>query len=224
MPRSPLIAAVFFSLQAILSAADPSSFFEQHCYHCHDTLTKKGGLDLSVLKEEFSETKTFTTWVKVHDAIANDDMPPKKKPRPEAKDLARVTAWLDEQLTRADSSRLEKSGRIRLRRMTRSEFENSLSDLLALPRLDIQGLLPADGRVSGYDKIASGLEISPSHLAAYEEAVEKALDAAIATRSMPPPVFKKRIYPAGLFKFSGNLQQGQFVLLKDKQPDPAFPV
>ncbi len=224
MPRSPLIAAVFFSLQAILSAADPSSFFEQHCYDCHDTLTKKGGLDLSVLKEEFSETKTFTTWVKVHDAIANDDMPPKKKPRPEAKDLARVTAWLDEQLTRADSSRLEKSGRIRLRRMTRSEFENSLSDLLALPRLDIQGLLPADGRVSGYDKIASGLEISPSHLAAYEEAVEKALDAAIATRSMPPPVFKKRIYPAGLFKFSGNLQQGQFVLLKDKQPDPAFPV
>jgi hypothetical protein len=78
--------------------------------------------------------------------------------------------------------------------------------------------------VAGYDKIAGALDISPAHLAAYEEAVEKALDAAIATRSTPPRVYKKRIYPAGLFKFGGNLVQGQFVLLKDKQPDPALPV
>jgi len=84
--------------------------------------------------------------------------------------------------------------------------------------------LPADGRVAGYDKIAGALDISPAHLAAYEEAVEKALDAAIATSSAPPRVYKKRIYPAGLFKFGGNLLQGQFVLLKDKQPDPALPV
>ena len=41
------------------------------------------------------------------------------------------------------------------------------------------GMLPSDGRVSGYDKIAGGLDISPAHLAAYAEAVEKALDAAI---------------------------------------------
>ena len=38
--------------------------------------------------------------------------------------------------------------------MTRKEFENTLKDLLALPRLDITRLLPMDGRVAGYDKIA----------------------------------------------------------------------
>lgn len=91
-------------------------------------------------------------------------------------------------------------------------------------QLDIVSLLPADGRVAGYHKIASGLDLSPSHLAAYEEAIEKALDMAIATRSTPPPVYKKRVYPAGLFKFGANLTQGQFVLLRDKQPDSAFPV
>ena len=107
--------------------------------------------------------------------------------------------------------------------MTRVEFQNTLKDLLSLPRLDITALLPADGRVAGYDKMAGALDISPAHLAAYEEAVEKALDAAIATSSTPPRVFKRRIYPAGLFKFGGNLLQGQFVLLKAKQPDPALP-
>ncbi len=40
----------------------------------------------------------------------------------------------------------------------------------------------------------------------------------------PPRVYKKSIYPAGLFKFGGNLLQGQYVLLKDKQPDPELPV
>jgi hypothetical protein len=78
--------------------------------------------------------------------------------------------------------------------------------------------------VSGYDKIGSGLDLSPGHLAAYQEAVEKALDVAIATQSTAPRVYNKRIYPAGLFKFGGNLAHGQFVLLKDKQPDPALPV
>jgi hypothetical protein len=93
-----------------------------------------------------------------------------------------------------------------------------------LPRLDITALLPADGRVSGYDKIGSGLDLSPGHLAAYQEAVEKALDVAIATQSTAPRVYNKRIYPAGLFKFGGNLAHGQYVLLKDNQPDPALPV
>lgn len=37
-------------------------------------------------------------------------------------------------------------------------------------------------------------------------------------------MYQKRIYPAGLFKFGGNLSHGQYVLLKDKQPDPALPV
>lgn len=47
---------------------------------------------------------------------------------------------------------------------------------------------------------------------------------AIAAGDMPPPVFKRRIHPADLVKFDFNLRLGQFVLLKDKQPDPALPV
>jgi hypothetical protein len=216
--------AFFLLLSPALPAADPIAFLDQHCVECHDADMKKGGLDLTMLETGFAEAKSFATWVKVHDAIAKGEMPPKKKPRPPADEIAAVTTWLDQQLTAADDARLAAHGRIRLRRMTRSEFENTLADLLALPRLDIVGMLPADGRVAGYEKIAEGLDLSPAHLEAYEEAVNRALDAAIATRSTPPPVFKRRIYPAGLFKFDFNLRLGQFVLLKDKQPDPALPV
>lgn len=210
-----LISAFVLSLRCFVSAAEPAKFFEQHCYDCHDRETRKGGLDLS---GELS----FDLWIKVHDAVERGEMPPKKKKQPEEAVKSAFIAGIDARLIA--ESKASDQGRVRLRRMTRVEFQNTLQDLLALPRLDLVSLLPADGRVAGYDKIAGGLDISPGHLAAYEEAVEKALDAAITTSSRPPRVFKKRIYPAGLFKFGANLLQGQFVLLKDKQPDPALPV
>ena len=215
--RFPL--SILLSL-ATVAAAEPRAFLEKHCYECHDKETKKGGLDLTSLG---SEKQQLDRWIKVHDAVADGEMPPaKKKTRPPADEKSAFVAELDTRLTAASAA--ARPIRTQLRRLTRQEFENSLKDLLALPRLDITGLLPADGRVSGYDKIGSGLDLSPGHLAAYQEAVEKALDAAIATRSKAPRVYQKRVYPAGLFKFGANLAHGQFVLLKDKQPDPALPV
>jgi hypothetical protein len=202
-----------------LLAAFPSAFLEQHCYDCHDAETKKGDVDLTALT---FDAQHLDLLVKVHDAVERGEMPPKKKKQPAEAEKAAFVKELDAKLMAMFAP--NPGGRIRLRRMTRVEFQNTLQDLLALPRLDVVSLLPADGRVAGYDKIAGALDISPAHLAAYEEAVEKALDAAIATSSAPPRVFKKRVYPAGLFKFGGNLVQGQFVLLKDKQPDPALPV
>lgn len=206
-------------LSTSLLAAPPTAFLEQHCYDCHDAETKKGDLDLTTLTIDAPHVDLL---IKVHDAVERGEMPPKKKKQPAEAEKAAFVHELNAKLMAMTAPAT--GGRIRLRRMTRVEFQNTLQDLLALPRLDVIGLLPADGRVAGYDKIAGALDISPAHLAAYEEAAEKALDAAIATRSTPPRVFKKRIYPAGLFKFGGNLVQGQFVLLKDKQPDPALPV
>ncbi len=206
-------------LATSLLAAPPTAFLEQHCYDCHDAETKKGDLDLTALT---IDAQHLDLLVKVHDAVERGEMPPKKKKQPAKAERAAFVSEMDAKLMALAES--GDQGRIRMRRMTRVEFQNTLQDLLALPRLDITALLPADGRVAGYDKMAGALDISPAHLAAYEEAVEKALGAAIAMSSAPPRVFKKRIYPAGLFKFGGNLLQGQFVLLKDMQPDPALPV
>jgi hypothetical protein len=207
-------------LFAAALAAEPRAFLEKHCFECHDAETKKGGLDLTTLRYDAAKPEK---WVQVHDAVAAGEMPPaKRKSQPTSAERAAFVAELGGRLT-IDIAAAHPH-RIGLRRLTRQEFENSLKDLLALPRLDITALLPADGRVSGYDKIGSGLDLSSGHLAAYQEAVEKALDVAIATQSAPPRVYNKRIYPAGLFKFGANLSHGQYVLLKDKQPDPALPV
>lgn len=208
-----------FAVFCVQAGAAPEAFLERHCYDCHDSDTKKGGLDLTQLTLGAEST---ARWIKIHDAVESGDMPPQKKKRPEQEAKAAFLSELDARLSAVSSA--WKEGRVRMRRMTRKEFENTLRDLLALPGLNIAGLLSSDGRIAGYDKIAGGLDLSPGHLAGYQEAVETALDAAIATRSTPPPVVHKRIYPAGLFKFRDNLVRGQFVLLKDKDPDPELPV
>lgn len=225
-PRFEILFVVA-CLQSLMSssvdASDRATFVKQYCVSCHDGATRSGGLNLAALHPTWDEVTTFAKWVSVHDRVSRNEMPPRDHEQPPAELKQAFLEQLNAQLIQTDAQRQARTGRMRLRRMTRREFENTLQDLLALPRLDIVDLLPADGRVAGYDKIAGGLDLSPAHLAAYEEAVERALDIAIAVRSTPPPVFSKRIYPAGLFKFQGNLQQGQFVLLKDKQPDPAYP-
>jgi mono/diheme cytochrome c family protein len=200
------------------------AFFERHCHDCHSGATPEAGLDLAAMPRDFSAQATLKRFVRIHDRIAKGEMPPAEVERPSAADVATVTTWLDTELHAADAARIEKSGRARMRRLTRSEFEQTLRDLLALDRLDIQSLVPEDGRVAGYDTIADGLDLSGVYLAASAAAVEKALDAAIATRSTPPPVFRRRVFPASLVKFGGNLTQGNFVLLKDRQPDPALPL
>ncbi|MCY2975022.1 MAG: DUF1592 domain-containing protein [Planctomycetota bacterium] len=217
-----------FSLIAVILWTSPifaqTPFLVRYCFDCHDKDTKSGGLDLSKLPEPDSQAISFATWIRLHDAVSQHVMPPQDSAQPSEVERSEFLAALASRLNDIDTKSTNKFGRVRLRRMTREEFENTLQDLLALSRLDIKELLPADGRVAGYHKIASGLDVSPAHLSAYEEAIEVALDAAIATRSTPPPLFKRRIYPAGLFKFGANLTQGQFVLLKDKSPDPALPV
>lgn len=205
-------------------ASEVDDFLKSHCLECHQGSSSEGGRDLSALTDDLSDPEALAMWVRIYDRVTLGEMPPVEHPQPDEAGRTNFLRQLHQRLHKADSQAMRQEGRVRLRRMTRKEFQNTLQDLLALPRLDILGLLPADGRVGGYTKIGTALEISPAHIAAYEEAIGKALDAAIATRSTRPPVFQRRVYPAGLFKFDANLMEGQFVLLKDKKPDPSFPV
>ena len=209
---------------AAAEATVVSRFLERHCQSCHSGTEPAAKLDLTTLPHDLSDPAVLARAVRVHDRIAAGEMPPADMERPTAEEIAAVTAALDRQLLAADRARIAGHGRARLRRMTRVEYENTLRDLLALDRLDIKEMLPADDEIAGFDKVAEALDVSPVHLAAYADAADRALGRAIATRSTPPPVFKRRVHPAGLFKFGGNILSGNFVLLKDGKPDPALPI
>ena len=211
----------FFSAPA--TAAPPTKFFEAHCHACHDAGTKQGGLDLTALKFDPADAENVARWVAVHDRVAAGEMPPKKKPRPPAADLAAATKVLHDDLVAAETAAATKDGRPRLRRLTRGEYENTVRDLFDLPGLPLQIDLPADGSAHGFDKNYDALDLSHVNLAKYLEAADRVLDVAVATRPRAPTPVKQRISLASSYIAAHILMNGDGVLLKNKKPDPDFP-
>lgn len=160
--------------------AQPQAFFEKHCTDCHDADEKKGGLDLTALKADFTDAENFARWVKVHDVIASGEMPPKKKERPPADEVKAMTGWLGGQLSTASLERQKADGRVASRRLNRTEYENTLRELFGVSVL-VKELLPEDSSSRGFDTVASALTVSPAHLVAYQRAADAALDAVIAS-------------------------------------------
>src|ERR1043165_3569973 len=116
-------------LSGFAAGRDFQPFLQKYCFECHDTETKKGGLDLTALNFEISKATNFSAWVTVHDRVANGEMPPKKKERPAATDLEEFTSSLTASLISAEKARMSHEGRSTQRRLNRYEYENALRDL-----------------------------------------------------------------------------------------------
>ena len=56
-------------LLALLAQSEPKAFLQKHCAECHDAETKKGNLDLTALRTDFSKDEEFGRWVKVYDRV-----------------------------------------------------------------------------------------------------------------------------------------------------------
>ena len=107
MKKFWLLSILGFLLPVVAAEPPGAKFFAQHCTECHDAETKKGGLDLTALRADFTNVATFSRWVKVHDRVQAGEMPPKKKSRPSAKETAATLKTLREALLKADAARLE---------------------------------------------------------------------------------------------------------------------
>jgi hypothetical protein len=156
-------------------------FLQQHCTECHDAEVKKGGLDLSSLAFD----PLSPTWVKVHDRVATGEMPPEKKPRPEAPAKAAFLTDLSTPITQAQLAQQTEHGRGVLRRLNRVEYETAVSDLLGLP-LRLRELLPPDARSDGFDTVGAALNVSSVQMESYLQALDTALDQATQLIDQPP--------------------------------------
>jgi hypothetical protein len=164
----------------------------------------------------------YARWLKVYNRLNAGEMPPKKsKTRPAAQEVGDFLKWLRQSLLTAERVRQSADGRTPMRRLTRSEYENTVRDLFDLPGIPLMNGLPADGSAHGFDKNSDALDISHVNLAKYVEAADQALDMAIATQPKPPLM---QSYHLSFAKNCGHiLGNGDGVLLKDMKPDPEYP-
>ena len=103
---------------------------EDRCLDCHDSETRKGGIDLSELTPEadLGAEITQTLWLRVERVVRMGEMPPAKKKPLTAEQKESLQTWFGEAFVLKDGR--EHIGATPLRRLSRYELVNTLEDLL----------------------------------------------------------------------------------------------
>lgn len=160
----------------LIAAAKPDTplprFIAEHCADCHGPETQKAGLRLDTLAVDFRDEATKTKWIHVFDKITSGEMPPKKRERPPQRDIQAVAQFLYRPLYASSLEQQQKRGRVVVRRLNGTEYENTLRDLLGT-NVALKEMLPEDSTTAGFDNVSSGLDLSATHFLRYREAAAK---------------------------------------------------
>src|SRR5688500_12520360 len=95
--RGRMICFAFVAALAAQSEEEFHRFLRTHCVACHADRTRKGGVRLDPPAP--SDRK------RVLDALQEDVMPPKSRPRPPRADREAIVGWLTGQLSAAEELR-----------------------------------------------------------------------------------------------------------------------
>ena len=170
--------------------APVQAFFAKHCNDCHSGTKPKGDFSLDDLKPEFADADTRTRWLKVAEQLRGGMMPPKEKPKPVAAEVAAVVDSITRQTVAAETAAIAARGRTVLRRLNRSEYVNTIRDLLDVD-VELKDLLPPDTSTTGFDNNAETMHVSSYLMQSYLDAADRALNAAI-TNGPRPNTIKRR--------------------------------
>ena len=166
---------------------------DEYCVTCHDEDEKKGELALdTVALKDVSQHPDV--WEKVVRKLRARQMPPVgTKDRPDDATYDAVIASLETSLDRAAAAHPNPGRTATIRRLTRTEYQNAIRDLLALD-IDAASLLPADESSYGFDNVTVG-DLSPTLLDRYVSAAEKISRLAVGRPSRSPGGDTIRIPP-----------------------------
>ena len=166
-----------------LPPAPHVALLNQSCLDCHDDLGREAGLSLESIAGD-SVAAHPEVWEKVVRKLRTRQMPPVGEPRPDEATYDRVIAYLETALDRAAAARPNPGRTSTFRRLTRTEYQNAIRDLLAL-NVDVASLLPADESSYGFDNVTVG-DLSPTLLERYISAAQKISRLAVGGASRAP--------------------------------------
>jgi mono/diheme cytochrome c family protein len=148
-------------------------FIKSNCLTCHSARRKKGGLNLEQYQSIEAVTEDADRWETVIRKLREGEMPPaEEEPRPEPAAVEAVTGFVERAIARADAARGPMPGRVTARRLNRSEYNNTVRDLLGLD-LRLADSFPQDDSGYGFDNIGDVLSLSPILMEKYLAAAEQ---------------------------------------------------
>lgn len=193
---SQVLSAV--SVLALVSSAtgkEPAALpmvLGRYCLSCHDAESAKGGLNLAAVAS-LEVAQHPQIWEKVVRRLRGRQMPPPGRRRPQESTYVAILSELEAKLDQAAAARPNPGRTPTIRRLTRTEYQNAIRDLLGLD-INAASLLPADESSHGFDNITVS-ELSPTLLDRYITAAQKISRLAVGSSRRTPDGDTIRVRP-----------------------------
>lgn len=219
------LVVVFYAtgLQAVSAADSPPEFakggvqfLKAHCVGCHSGDEPEADLALDVFRDNASMIPQRKKWEAVLRMLEGGLMPPPDEKQPSSGDREQFTTLVRSVFDYYDRTAPPDPGRVTMRRLNRTEYANTIRDLVYVDFNPTEGF-PADDIGHGFDNIGDVLTLSPLLMERYLDAAETIADRAIL---VDPPAPSKR-YLAGRYLQPNNAQtsQARFRVLDPTAPE-----
>ena len=181
--------------QVIEVEANVRQMLNRYCVSCHGRKDSVADLDLESAGADplVADSSISDMWEKVVRKLRARQMPPMDAERPDEATYDAALNSLEAQLDRLANEHPMPGRTDSLRRLTRTEYQNAIRDLLAL-QIDAAALLPADESSQGFDNITVG-DLSPTLLSRYVSAAQKIARLVLGETSHDPSGETFRVRP-----------------------------
>ena len=165
-----LTAMVAMSQNEAATVESQRALVNQYCSGCHNDNVKSGGFSFTSV-DLANPGQNAELAEKVIRKVRSGMMPPAGARRPEEAALKSLASGLESRIDQAASKQLYVVAP-ELHRVNRTEYRNSVRDLLGLD-VDVTALLPPDPKTGGFDNMSDALTVTPALMQSYIRAAEK---------------------------------------------------
>lgn len=202
-----LLLSLFLSVTACASAQAAAGrgeeaykktilpLLEQYCYDCHSDGVRKGKFALDEHDGYAAMLGDLDFWDHVRQMLVTHVMPPVDSDSPPLAERDMAVKWIDENVFYFDPARPD-PGHTVLRRLNRTEYDNTVRELLALYSFKPSSEFPPEDTGYGFDNIGAVLSISPMLMEKYLRAAAR-----IRTEVMKPRPPERANVEVGASKF-----------------------
>jgi hypothetical protein len=188
-----VVAALLWGGFAAAQQLEPKNpgfaFVTKYCLACHSADEPEGKLDLSRFSDTSAMLSARGVWAKVVRNVRNGEMPPRDADQPTQADRDAFVSAVQKVFRQADANRPVDPGRVVVRRLNRTEYNNTVRDL-CLIEFEPAENFPADEASHGFDNQSESLSLSPLLLERYLDAADAVVTRALSSVDLKTPTVR----------------------------------
>ncbi len=148
-----------------------------YCFDCHADGLSEGEFEMDSFDDLTTHLNDISHWIPVWKNFRSQIMPPSDEAQPSPAERREILTWIETHVFKLDPENPD-PGRVTIRRLNRSEYQNAVYDLLGV-EYDTTEIFPPDDTGYGFDNIGDVLSISPLLMEKYITAAEEVVNLAL---------------------------------------------